>query len=78
MRSMHWVYRFLSFFLDSKFCHSACEIFHLSFAKYESCLRGFVLPGDKKTGSALSVTPCPLVIASARLESDKLDPESGD
>jgi hypothetical protein len=37
----------LLFCLEAKFCQSACETFHLSFAKYDSRLRGFVLPADK-------------------------------
>jgi hypothetical protein len=37
----------LLFCLEARFCHSACETFHLSFAKYDSRLRGFVLPADR-------------------------------
>jgi hypothetical protein len=69
----------LLFYLEARFCQSACETFHLSFAKYDSRLRGFVLPADMRTGSAATQScGVHLVIASARLESDKLDPESSD
>ena len=34
----------LLFCLEAKFCHSPCETFHFSFAKYDTPLRGFLLP----------------------------------
>lgn len=38
----------LLFCLEAKFCHSACETFHFSFAKYDTPLRGFLLSADRR------------------------------